>query len=296
VRENSSKYDHDRPNSVLTTPHRDHLVAEAGDSDKNLTPVHRQRIRKRMLSGTKDLGLLYRHLDDHDIQQAFESQSREQIIDGICFFLRVSSILDEPIEEVLEEAIDRIYSEYHSQKILGEGSVQIETANRKTAAKRAKQKIAENDEKSVTPIELQALAEKNYHQLSPLSIPRSEEEFVQLILDNVTVIDDELEVIDRHPKDSSSGATVVPDAVAKNGQNKLVVIEVKRGGDREAAERRLHRLIKEYGGPENVHGILVMLDNSDEQQPSIRTYRYRESTGRSSRIGLDEFLENANPL
>jgi hypothetical protein len=284
------------PNSILTTSYRERLVAEAGDSKQDLTPKNRQRVRERTLSGTKDLGLLYRHLDDHDIQQAFESQSREQIIDGICFFLRVSSILDEPIEEVLEEAIDRIYSEYHSQKILGEGSVQIETANRKTAAKRAKQKIAENDEKSVTPIELQALAEKNYHQLSPLSIPRSEEEFVQLILDNVTVIDDELEVIDRHPKDSSSGATVVPDAVAKNAQNKLVVIEIKRGGDREAAERRLHRLIEEYGGAENVHGILVMLDNSDEQQPSIRTYRYTESTGQSSRIGLDEFLENANPL
>lgn len=296
MQEDTSRYDYDRPNSILTTSYRERLVTEAGGSDKDLTPKHRQRIRERTLDGAKDLGLLYRYLDDHDIQQTFNSRSREKIINSICFFLRVSSILDEPIEEVLEEAIDRIYSEQKPQKILGEGSVQIETANRKTAAKRAKKKIAENDEKSVTPIELQALAETDYRQLSPLSIPRSGEEFEQLILDNVTVIDDELEVIDRHPKDSSSEATVVPDAVAKNAQNKLVVIEIKRGGDREAAERRLHRLIKEYGGPENVHGILVMLDDSDEQQPSIRTYRYAESTGQSSRIGLNEFLENANPL
>jgi hypothetical protein len=54
--------------------------------------------------------------------------------------------------------------------------------------------------------------------------------------------------------------------------------------------------VEEYGGSENVEGILVALDDPQESQPVIRTYRYQKSENEVSQVPLDEFLDEANQI
>ncbi len=213
------------------------------------------------------------------------------------FFLRVCGTLDEPIEEPLEEAIFEMVSEKHPQKVISNVSVKIETADREKAARRGKEKINQRGRVSLSPIEIQALAETDYRQLSPLTVPQSQEEFETLILDNLAVIDDTLELIDHPPGESKMNN--IPDAVAKNERDQLVLIEVRRDLSKVSTEReraRLERLVKEYGGAENAQGILFTLDNSGEEQYMIKISRYPRSNDQLSSIPLDEFLDEANQI
>jgi len=59
---------HDRPNSLLTNSQRQKLL----DDGEGYSRQHRQRVRERTWNGTKDLSLLFKHMERRDIEQVFE--------------------------------------------------------------------------------------------------------------------------------------------------------------------------------------------------------------------------------
>jgi hypothetical protein len=73
-------HEFERSDAILTTSQRERLVLHAtnadSDSDDNYTPKHRERIRNRVLNGTKDLSLLFQHLEQRDITQVFEANEK----------------------------------------------------------------------------------------------------------------------------------------------------------------------------------------------------------------------------
>jgi L-rhamnose mutarotase len=59
---------HDRSNSLLTNSQRQKLL----DDGEGYSRQHRQRVRERTWNGTKDLSLLFEHMEKRDIEQVFE--------------------------------------------------------------------------------------------------------------------------------------------------------------------------------------------------------------------------------
>lgn len=141
--------------------------------------------------------------------------------------------------------------------------------------------------------ELRAVAETDYQELASLMLPKTETEFAELILNNLEIINSELSLVDQEPKRPDTG--VIPDAIAKNDQGKIIVIELKYHKAETKHRNQLEKLIAEYGGYENAEGLLVTLDKDSKKEPQVSAERLTaEGNKDEEKFDIMQFRSDTN--
>lgn len=231
-----------------------------------------------------------------EIEDALETsqlgpQRKEELVNGIGFYLRVCDILDESPDEIVREAIVRTYTEQQPNTVVGDVFVDVNAENINEAARRGRQKLRGNSH--LSSAELRAVAETDYQELASLMLPKTETEFAELILDNLEIINSELSLVDQEPKRPDTG--VIPDAIAKNDQGKIIVIELKYHKAGTKHRNQLEKLIAEYGGYENAEGLLVTLDKDSKKEPQVSAERLTaEGNKDEEKFDIMEFRSDTN--
>lgn len=231
-----------------------------------------------------------------EIEDALETsqlgpQRKEELVNGIGFYLRVCDILDESPDEIVREAIVRTYTEQQPNTVVGDVFVDVNAENLNEAARRGRQKLRGNSH--LSSAELRAVAETDYQELASLMLPKTETEFAELILDNLEIINSELSLVDQEPKRPDTG--VIPDAIAKNDQGKIIVIELKYHKAGTKHRNQLEKLIAEYGGYENAEGLLVTLDKDSKKEPQVSAERLTaEGNKDEEKFDIMEFRSDTN--
>lgn len=231
-----------------------------------------------------------------EIEDALETsqlgpQRKEELVNGIGFYLRVCDILDESPDEIVREAIVRTYTEQQPNTVVGDVFVDVNAENLNEAARRGRQKLRGNSH--LSSAELRAVAETDYQELASLMLPKTETEFAELILDNLEIINSELSLVDQEPKRPDTG--VIPDAIAKNDQGKIIVIELKYHKAETKHRNQLEKLIAEYGGYENAEGLLVTLDRDSKKEPQVSAERLTaEGNKDEEKFDIMEFRSDTN--
>lgn len=231
-----------------------------------------------------------------EIEDALETsqlgpQRKEELVNGIGFYLRVCDILDESPDEIVREAIVRTYTEQQPNTVVGDVFVDVNAENIDEAARRGRQKLRGNSH--LSSAELRAVAETDYQELASLMLPKTETEFAELILDNLEIINSELSLVDQEPKRPDTG--VIPDAIAKNDQGKIIVIELKYHKAGTKHRNQLEKLIAEYGGYENAEGLLVTLDRDSKKEPQVSAERLTaEGNKDEEKFDIMEFRSDTN--
>lgn len=231
-----------------------------------------------------------------EIEDALETsqlgpQRKEELVNGIGFYLRVCDILDESPDEIVREAIVRTYTEQQPNTVVGDVFVDVNAENINEAARRGRQKLRGNSH--LSSAELRAVAETDYQELASLMLPKTETEFAELILDNLEIINSELSLVDQEPKRPDTG--VIPDAIAKNDQGKIIVIELKYHKAGTKHRNQLEKLIAEYGGYENAEGLLVTLDRDSKKEPQVSAERLTaEGNKDEEKFDIMEFRSDTN--
>jgi hypothetical protein len=231
-----------------------------------------------------------------EIEDALETsqlgpQRKEELVNGIGFYLRVCDILDESPDEIVREAIVRTYTEQQPNTVVGDVFVDVNAENLNEAARRGRQKLRGNSH--LSSAELRAVAETDYQELASLMLPKTETEFAELILDNLEIINSELSLVDQEPKRPDTG--VIPDAIAKNDQGKIIVIELKYHKAGTKHRNQLEKLIAEYGGYENAEGLLVTLDRDSKKEPQVSAERLTaEGNKDEEKFDIMEFRSDTN--
>lgn len=231
-----------------------------------------------------------------EIEDALETsqlgpQRKEELVNGIGFYLRVCDILDESPDEIVREAIVRTYTEQQPNTVVGDVFVDVNAENLNEAARRGRQKLRGNSH--LSSAELRAVAETDYQELASLMLPKTETEFAELILNNLEIINSELSLVDQEPKRPDTG--VIPDAIAKNDQGKIIVIELKYHKAGTKHRNQLEKLIAEYGGYENAEGLLVTLDRDSKKEPQVSAERLTaEGNKDEEKFDIMEFRSDTN--
>lgn len=231
-----------------------------------------------------------------EIEDALETsqlgpQRKEELVNGIGFYLRVCDILDESPDEIVREAIVRTYTEQQPNTVVGDVFVDVNAENINEAARRGRQKLRGNSH--LSSAELRAVAETDYQELASLMLPKTETEFAELILNNLEIINSELSLVDQEPKRPDTG--VIPDAIAKNDQGKIIVIELKYHKAGTKHRNQLEKLIAEYGGYENAEGLLVTLDKDSKKEPQVSAERLTaEGNKDEEKFDIMQFRSDTN--
>lgn len=289
----------ERKDALLTSTQRERLRQQSNQSQSQseFTAQHRRRIIDRIRHGTADLSYLCDHLSPSLITEAFsdappserEPMNRETIITALAFYIRACDTRGWNPEEILSEAVTQVYDR-QSDKVLGHSRVELSVTDRETALQSAKHKLDADNPDRLSTDELRALAETDYRQLAPLSMPDSKPALRQLVCDNLRTIYPGLEIIQTHPQSpSGSGSgSVPPDLLATTDDGRIAVLEINspvHETTEESAINRLRDLILEYGGSQNVIGILV---TAVKQTLEIKVTKIHETERTVSTIPLAE--------
>jgi hypothetical protein len=272
-----------RNRGILTA--KDRKIMEESSPDQ-YPPHFRRRTRDKFKQGLADLAFISENLEEEDIAEVFgvltdsdpkdetsyshEPFTRQTIIEALGLFFQAAELVDDQDESVLEDFIQRgveqAYRRHRPDLVVGTLDFDLETVPRQEAYDRGIEKVP--DFQSLTSSEQSAVIAahaRTIHGQGPeehsADIPDNDiilrgSELTQYVIDHLGEIEPGLEQVG-FQSDPSKGQFRTPDVFCEDQTEQLVLIEVMTGPITEHDITETESLLEDYGGPEEVRGIVV---------------------------------------
>lgn len=285
----------ERRNRGLLTM-KDRTVLEKSDPDQYPRNFH-ARTREKLRSGVADLAALSENMEDRDIAQVFnvlaepdlaeetsythEPFTRDTVVNALALFLQAIDVVSDQdeaaLEDLIRDAVIRAYSHNHPDKLVGVADLDLETASRRGAGVLARRKYRRGERLNPTEmralIEVMSVDEENQTTTGSASEELlSGEDSAEYVLEHLSEIEPGLEKSEIQENSQPEGVAY-PMILCVDQDEKPVLIALRIRPPSRGNIEGLEAHLREYGGPDQARGILVVPDIWDGVAEMVESRR-----------------------